>query len=1346
MPASSVIVIDLNDQIAADTNGATSQIIGDSTTTPPFGSNDLTSAVSLGSLVYFTMNAGATTALYVYDGSHVQQLTSSSNYVETAVDANEMPNEGTLATYNGDVIFAQDTVANGTPNFNTTHLAIYNPATQAITNLSAPNGGNDPHAFTQLNGDLYFVGTDSSTKNNAIYEYDGTSVTEVSNAHDAGGGIAAFNGEIYFGSGNAVYALDVSTKTETLVSNLDSNNPNIEANNFIVYDNKLFALSPTAGVFSIDTSNNVSQFVGSIGAQGFQPVVYNGDLLYVSYHVSGANLVAALYSYNGTSSTLLKDNFQPSNFVVNNGVLYFDDGTPGAVGFYNGATFGDITLSGTATASFAPVVAAPFATPGSNWTAGAPTSPPVVTGASATFTGGGAAATLDAGLTVSDPSSSNLVSATIAFGSGFVSGDALNFSNQNGISGSYNSTTGVLTLTGSSSLASYQTALDSVTYSFTPGNGDPTAGGSHTTRTIDWTVNDGTSSSTQTTSTLHIVHAPPSVTAGATATYAGGGAAVALDATLAVSDADSNGNLQGATVTIASGFLSGDTLNFINQNGITGSYNATTHVLTLSGASSLANYQAALDSITYSFSPSNGDPTQGGADTTRIIQWVVNDGVASSPVATSTLHTLLPKPILSGLPGNATYPVQGAAITLAPAATVSEINGAFLSGMTISITGGKFANDGDVLAANTGGTTITATYDAATETLTLSGNASEAQYASVLDSVTFASTAVDPTNGGANLTRTVTWQATDVNGQASAAGNQTIAIFEVVSSGATTNNVPLYAGATETVLSGGTANGTLVVSGSTQVVSGGGLANATHIFSGGKQFVDSGGTASGGVVDSGGDQFVEAGGVASGGQVNGGVQMVYGAANSATINSGGYQYVESGGTTSGTIINNGGVVVLLAAASGALVNSGGSDDVYSGGVDTGATVNSGGVAFIESGGTATGATVNSGGLDYVFSGGVANGTRIKGNEVVEVGGAAFGAIVNGGVQLAYGTTSGTVVNSGGYEYAEAGGTATGTTVNSGGVEVVFGSATGTIDSGGVDYVYSGGVASGTKVGAGGIENVESGGLANGTTLNSGGDQYVEAGGTASGAIVNSGGAAVVFGNASGMTIDSGGADYVYSGGAASGTQVSGGVEFVETGGTASGTHAAQGAQAVYGAATGAVLASGGIQDVYAGGLASGTSIGSGGAEYVLSGAAFNGATISGGMLELAKGAINRGAAITFAAAAGGTLRLDDSVHFTGLVAGFGKPDLLDLSDVAFRTISSPFMLKTTVSFKEAANNTSGTLTVSDGAHTANLTLLGQYVSAQFSLASDGHGGTLVSDPPLVASNNQPIAANPFSHA
>ena len=80
------------------------------------------------------------------------------------------------------------------------------------------------------------------------------------------------------------------------------------------------------------------------------------------------------------------------------------------------------------------------------------------------------------------------------------------------------------------------------------------------------------------------------------------------------------------------------------------------------------------------------------------------------------------------------------------------------------------------------------------------------------------------------------------------------------------------------------------------------------------------------------------------------------------------------------------------------------------------------------------------------------------------------------------------------------------------------------------------------------------------------------------------------------------------------------------------------------------------------------------------------------------------------------------MHFGGLVAGFAQPDVMDLMDIAYHS--------GTTSLAWAQSGTSGTLTVTDGTHTAHLTLLGQYVAGQFHIASDGHGGTMVTDPPV----------------
>ena len=59
----------------------------------------------------------------------------------------------------------------------------------------------------------------------------------------------------------------------------------------------------------------------------------------------------------------------------------------------------------------------------------------------------------------------NLAGATVSISGGFRSGqDSLLFTNQGGIRGSWNGQTGVLTLSGSASIAAYQAALRSVVY------------------------------------------------------------------------------------------------------------------------------------------------------------------------------------------------------------------------------------------------------------------------------------------------------------------------------------------------------------------------------------------------------------------------------------------------------------------------------------------------------------------------------------------------------------------------------------------------------------------------------------------------------------------------------------------------------------------------------------------------------------------------------------------------------------------------------------------------------------------------------------------------------------------
>jgi hypothetical protein len=82
-----------------------------------------------------------------------------------------------------------------------------------------------------------------------------------------------------------------------------------------------------------------------------------------------------------------------------------------------------------------------------------------------------------------------------------------------------------------------------------------------------------------------------------------------------------------------------------------------------------------------------------------------------------------------------------------------------------------------------------------------------------------------------------------------------------------------------------------------------------------------------------------------------------------------------------------------------------------------------------------------------------------------------------------------------------------------------------------------------------------------------------------------------------------------------------------------------------------------------------------------------------------------------------------------LVAGFNNSAaVIDLPSVNFATAS--------VSFVEAGGNASGTLTVTDGTHSASVLLLGNYTAGNFHLGAYGATGTLVYDPPLVAEANR----------
>ncbi len=233
---------------------------------------------------------------------------------------------------------------------------------------------------------------------------------------------------------------------------------------------------------------------------------------------------------------------------------------------------------------------------------------------------------VDPAVLASDNEDLDFASATISIIGGFESTeDELVFIDQLGITGSYNSGTGVLTLSGDASIDDYNTALQSVSY--LNSSEDPV----ESTRTVEFIINDATEDSAPFTRDINVsaLNDPPVLdgTTGSTE-FVAPPPDFTVNSTFSISDFDDT-QIESATIRVvesaSNNFVDGDELIFADQLGITGSYNATTGILDLSGTAVLADYATALNSINYNYTP----PGVSNLNTRRV-EFSVSDGDASS--------------------------------------------------------------------------------------------------------------------------------------------------------------------------------------------------------------------------------------------------------------------------------------------------------------------------------------------------------------------------------------------------------------------------------------------------------------------------------------------------------------------------------------------------------------------------------------------------------------------------------------------------------------------------------------------------------------------------------------------
>lgn len=234
---------------------------------------------------------------------------------------------------------------------------------------------------------------------------------------------------------------------------------------------------------------------------------------------------------------------------------------------------------------------------------------------SVNYTENGSSVILSPALTISDVDNTTLASAQISISSGFISGDILNFVNDGSTMGnivaSYNSATGILTLTSSgatATLAQWQSALRSVSYHST----SETLSLTQMTRTISWKVSDGNLESTVDTSTLKVtgVNDAPTISvstpSGFTETTTMDNQTLSQNGTVTFSDVDNNVNITYSYNNDIS--WSGGTLNSTLSSALIAGFN-TSATNVSSGSTSWSynvnnvdlNFLAAGETITLSY-------------------------------------------------------------------------------------------------------------------------------------------------------------------------------------------------------------------------------------------------------------------------------------------------------------------------------------------------------------------------------------------------------------------------------------------------------------------------------------------------------------------------------------------------------------------------------------------------------------------------------------------------------------------------------------------------------------------------------------------------------------------------
>jgi hypothetical protein len=426
------------------------------------------------------------------------------------------------------------------------------------------------------------------------------------------------------------------------------------------------------------------------------------------------------------------------------------------------------------------------------------------------FRDGDAALPVSATLAVSDVDDVNLSGATIAISGNHQTGDVLQFTDQNGIVGAWDPTTGTLTLSGAATVASYQSALRSVRY-LTSEIFPATAA-----RSVDLQVGDGQAVSNVVSRTVAVVtrsaapwsegfegltagadlyqqellgatrwhawDAVPAASAAISAVQAHSGAnavviAGSSDLVHEYKGVNAGGWRYSAWQYIPNGFTGQTYFILLNAFRDNGSRNWSTQVY-FNGStnrvhSDFDNSEAVLvkgrwvelrvdidfaanqqrffyDGVQLYQKSWTAGTTGGGTINLAAVDLYGN---GSGPVYYDDLALAAITPSLSG-GGSATYVENAAPVAIDPGLVVSDFGVSQIDGAVVRITGNLRADQDRLTATMQGG--VSATWDQATGTLVCSGTATPAVYQAVLRSVAYDNSSEAPDAAQRSVSFTVT--------------------------------------------------------------------------------------------------------------------------------------------------------------------------------------------------------------------------------------------------------------------------------------------------------------------------------------------------------------------------------------------------------------------------------------------------------------------------------------------------------------------------------------------------------------------------------------------------------------